>query len=274
MTTCRLAFVSDLHIDHSQAWTYSDYLRACQDLIAREAIDYFIIGGDISNDWQVTLRFVEDLQAQSSAGVYFIPGNHDYWQRQAPQKDSWAIHRIFQAHPQCLMGKPLQVSDNWRIIGHPAWYNHAVHDPRFSPQQLERGRFKLATWQDKKFTDWGMTDRELSQLFSQEILSDFQETPSANYILVTHILTISDFTVAMPHPAFDFFNAFLATDDLYSLYQDFHIPYSIMGHVHIRYQLSKAGTHFIANSLGYPKEWRTNQLDQELESACFILDLD
>lgn len=273
MTSCRLAFVSDLHIDHSPTWSSRDYLEACQALISQEHIDYFIIGGDISNNWQTSLAFVEELDSSSPAAIYFIPGNHDYWQRQAPRTDTWAIHQVFRQHPQCLMGKALQPLANWRIVGHPAWYNHAVHDERFSPEQIERGRFKLATWQDKKFIDWDMTDREVSQAFSQEIWTDFQQTPSPNYIFVSHILTIPEFTVPMPHPAFDFFNAFLATDDLNSLYQNFPIRYSIMGHVHIRYQFYKNGTHFIANSLGYPKEWRTDQLDQELRSACFILDL-
>lgn len=170
------------------------------------------------------------------------------------------------------MREPLIINEQLAIVGHIGWYNHAYYNrEKFSPEQIESGRYKIATWQDKKRLDWQMTDEEVSRIFAAEIKEQLNQVISREVILVTHVVTTKDFIIPMPHRAFDFFNAFIATDDLEPWVSEFPISHHIMGHVHIRHQFQKNDQQWITNSLGYEKEWRTKHLRQQLADSLYII---
>ncbi len=270
----KIGFISDLHIDYLKNYTPNDLIEQLVYLAKQKAIDYLIIGGDISNAFEKTLSFIEQLhKALHPIKLYFIPGNHDYWQDYKETKETWKIHQLYQNHPLSLLNKPLLIEDQLAIIGHMGWYNHAYYNrEKFSPSQIEAGRYKIATWQDKKRLDWQMTDEEVSQIFAEEIKDHLNQVTNRQVILVTHVVTTEKFIIPMPHRAFDFFNAYIATDDLEPWINHYPISHHIMGHVHIRHKLQQDKQFWITNSLGYEKEWRTSLLSQELAQSMYIYD--
>lgn len=269
----RIGFISDLHIDMNKAYNIKHFIDAFHRLMDDEFIEAVVIGGDIANHYSLTITFVEKLKQQTNRPIMFIPGNHDYWQIKTNQKETHKIHELFQQHPQSLINSPWQLNARTGIVGHSAWYNHAFHGPQFNEEQLERGQYKLATWQDKKHLDWQESDKVMSKAFAKQVEHDIISSNFKEIILVTHMVTIKDFSVPMPNRAFDFFNAFIATDDFDAIYNKYPISTSIMGHVHFRHKKKLSGIDFIVNSLGYYKEWRQNDIYNEVKAAMYIMEV-
>lgn len=271
----RIGFISDLHVDN---FTYEvqDYLDTMSEIIKKNTIETLVIGGDITNSYKTTTDFVEKLQSQTNIQVYFIPGNHDLWDRASDKADinTMNIYKQYKEHPQCLIESPIMLNDRIGLIGHTAWYNYVKYNKeKFSLDKIKKGRYKGVTWQDKKYIQWPKEDPEMSKYFAEVIENDIQKLQAESYILVTHMITIPEFTMPLPHRVFDFFNAYIATDDLLSLYENYPIEKSIMGHVHFRGEVERKGTLYITNSLGYVKEWRSKDMRKEIQNALYICDV-
>lgn len=266
----QIGFISDLHIDSSHEYQPADFLSALAQLMTDHCLDQLVIGGDITNHYSTTIQFVERLQNQTGIPVYFIPGNHDYWEMGERIPDSEKVHQIFIEHPQSLMNKPIILNDEIGLVGNPGWYNHAYHDKRFSKEELEIGKYRMATWQDKVYTKWQQSDADLSKTFIFDTEQDILRVDRPNIILVTHVITIPEFTIPLPNKVFDFFNAYIATDDFDEIYQKYNVTHSIMGHVHYRGEINRDGTRFVTNSLGYQKQWWTNELYRELTDSLWV----
>lgn len=270
----KIGFISDLHVDRNVEKSSQDYLNMLKRIILENKLEMLVIGGDISNYYSTTIKFVEDLQNQAEIPVYFIPGNHDFWEEKDATKDTRGIYEIYKEHPQSLIESPLQLNEKYTLVGHPGWYNHAVYNKeQFSPEEVEKGKFRWAYWQDKLRLDWKMTDQEVSRYFSNVIKKDLEQVTTENIILQTHVVTIPEFTMPMPHRTFDFFNAFIATDDLKNVHNEYPISHQIMGHVHFREKVKRENTEFISNSLGYRREWWSKDFYREMGKSLYILDL-
>lgn len=273
----KIGFISDLHIDRSKNYQPKDYLQALANIIERQEISKLFVGGDISNHYGITIDFVEQLQNAISGEVYFIPGNHDFWEPKNEKKHTLDIYDIFKQHPQSVQNKAIMLNDDIALVGHTGWYNHAYHAPGFTQTQLDRGQHKLVTWQDKHRLDWQASDQEVSTFFAKEAQATFDDInltqKPKQFLLMTHVITTPEFTILMPHRIFDFFNAYIATDDFLPFYQEYPISHSIMGHVHIRHKIEKDQTSYICNCLAYEREWRNNDLNHELEHALYTLDI-
>lgn len=271
----KIGFISDLHVDN-QHYQISDYLKELAYQIRQQELELFIIGGDISNHYQLTLRFVEELQDLAACPVYFIPGNHDFWERkQTYQKiDSLKIYEHFRQHPQSLLEAPIQLNGDYGLVGHTAWYNYAYYNQeRFNLKEIASGKYKGVTWQDKKFINWQQKDQEISKYFADLVAQDMRKLMSKKIILVTHIVTIPQFTMPIPHRIFDFYNAYIATNDFNEIYRNYPISHSLMGHVHFRHRHQEEATQYHANSLGYVKEWRSKDMRKEIVASLVIIEI-
>ena len=270
----KVGFISDLHIDRNFELPPEAYLNMLIRIIAERDLGMLVIGGDISNHFTTTLAFVEELEKRAEIPVYFIPGNHDFWEEKDATKDTKGIYQLYKDHPQSLIETPLRLNDEYTLVGHPGWYNHAIYDfDKFTPEEIERGKFRWTYWQDKLRMDWEMTDQDVSKHFSNIIENDLEKVTTDNIILQTHVVTIPEYTMPMPHRVFDFFNAYMATSDLKTVHKNYPISHQFMGHVHFRENIIKENTKFITNSLGYRREWWSKDLYQEVNNSLYILDL-
>lgn len=274
MVFIKIAFISDLHIDKNRRSEPDEYLDLTAKLIKNNKIDLFIIGGDISDSYSMTFDFVEQLQHKTRIPVYFVPGNHDYWQKGIEEKDTWGVHKRYIEHSQSLVNSPLDINRQVGVVGNCAWYNHAYYNKdRFSPEEIERGRYKGAVWRDRTYLDWKMSDQEVSKIFAEQIQKDIELINKNQIILVTHIVTVPELVVPMPHKAFDYFNAFIGTDDLDEIIRAYPVTHNFMGHVHYRHEIEKDNVKYILNCLGYGREWPDKDIYGQLESAMYILEI-
>lgn len=269
----RVSFISDLHVDLNPKASINAYHYELLMLMEEEETELLVIGGDITNHYQKTIEFVEELQKRAGVPVYFIPGNHDFWEESA-NKNTWSIYKIYQEHPQSLVESPLQLTKDYTLIGHPAWYNHAIYDKKsYQAKEIEKGKYRWAYWQDKLNLDWQATDQEISRYFAELIQKDLDSVRTDKIILQTHVVTIPEFTMPMPHRIFDFFNAYIATDDLKDIQKNYPISHHFMGHIHFRAKLKKDKSQFITNSLGYRREWRSKSLKAELKDSIVTIEI-
>lgn len=270
----KIGFIADLHIDRNFELQPKDYTYELLKLIDEKEIVLLVIGGDIANHYSLTLTFVEDLQKQAGIPVYFIPGNHDFWEEKKDRKTTLKIYDMYANHPQSLLESPKQLTDAYTLVGHTAWYNHAVYDKEaFSQNEIEKGKYRWTYWQDKLRMDWQASDGEVSTYFTKKIQEDLKKVTTDKIILQTHVVTIPEFTMPMPHRVFDFFNAYIATNDLKDIHKEHPITHNFMGHVHFRGKVEREGTKFITNSLGYRKEWRSRDIKKELRKSLVILEI-
>ncbi|MDO4680504.1 MAG: metallophosphoesterase [Aerococcus sp.] len=264
----RLGAIADLHIDLNRHYTPKDYLTALTQQIQHAHYDHFVIAGDISNQQTVTLAFIRELEQQSVCPIYYVPGNHDLWEEaHATPKHTWAIFERYLEDPHCLIHHPAIISDHYALVGHMGWYNYAYASSQFTPERLATGRYKLALWQDKRHLDFGESDPAISKQFADELRMDLESVASSQIILVTHIPSHPAMVPPLPDRRFDFYNAYLATSDLYPLYQTYDIHASIMGHLHHRMKKYVDNTTLYCSSLGYYQQWATHSLRQEIATA-------
>lgn len=268
----KLGVISDLHIDRNQNEydTVADFEHMLANEVMTNHLDLLLIAGDISNDHLLTIQFVEQLKALTKKPILFVPGNHDYW----GTSNTSSVLDIFKQHQDCLIEKPYELNDQWAIVGHSGWYDYTFANPRFSKEELTVKNYNERTWQDHIYTNWQLDDPSLSKLFANQVEQDIHKTKGKNIICMTHIVTNQAFSVPMPHPVFDYFNAFIGTSDFMSMYQRLPIKYAIMGHVHYRKSIVEDGITYICACLGNRKEWKTDHLQREIQDALQIISIE
>ncbi|NGP46662.1 phosphohydrolase [Bacillaceae bacterium SIJ1] len=271
----RLGVISDLHIDTNsdETWSSEDFKTILARELSEQKVELLLIAGDVSNHHKLSHAFVKSLKEISGIDILFIPGNHDYWDQENEHKATWEIYNDFKAQEESLLEKPYHINDEWVIVGHSGWYDYTYADSRFSTEHLQERTYNGRTWKDKLYTDWQMSDRELSKLFADKVQNDLEQVKDKKVILMTHMVTYQKFSVQMPHPVFDYFNAFIGTSHYIPFFQNYPVKYNIMGHVHHRESEEKDGIIHICSCLGNRKEWGSDDLHREIEDTLSIIDL-
>lgn len=274
VNTMKIGVISDLHIDrynNSKEYIhlFEDHLS---DITVSKQLDLLLIAGDISNEFDMTVSFIRTIKKRTGIEVYFIPGNHDLWQKPL-ETSTHNILKAYEALPECLIKSPLVINRDWAIVGHPAWYDYTYSSGEYSQERLERRSFKGGTWQDKLHVDWGVPDPDISRKFSDVVEADLESVSDKNIIMMTHIVTHRRFSVPLPHRLFGYFNAFIGTSDFDELYHNYNIKYSIMGHIHFRHHFDEHDTTFLCPCLGYKREWRTADMGKEMAQALYTFHL-
>ncbi|MBG9980119.1 metallophosphoesterase [Facklamia sp. DSM 111018] len=251
----RIAFIADIHYDLQTTYTKFDLFEKIKNVCQANNADLLVVAGDISNDYLLTIHFMEKLQDFLGFPTYFVPGNHDFWSN---KQDAWDLLKLYQEHPQSLMREPILLQEDWLLIGTCAWYNHYANKGRHSKAFLDKGYYQGYHWMDKQKIYWGKDDSSMSQYFCEQVEEQLGIFRTDHIILVTHMVTIPELQIPSD-PKFqediDYFNAFISTNDFDKIYRDFPIKYSCMGHVHSRQSCYRDQIQFHTCCLGTEREW-------------------
>lgn len=110
----RIGLISDLHVDINEAFPI---LELTAETAGMQSVDALVIAGDISETQDQTIKAVERLQSLCPFPVYYVPGNHDMWNKNCPERRTEEIDRIYREDPHCLSGKHIileKMAGNWR----------------------------------------------------------------------------------------------------------------------------------------------------------------
>ncbi len=261
----KIGILSDIHIDLEHPRP-DKVLEGIVTAIKKIGIAVMIIAGDVANDYKLTLRALGDIEKASGVRCLFVPGNHDIWNVNHPDKTSWDIYDALKTFDGNLANGPAELEDGWVVIGDLGWYDYTFGSRQYSVAEFDRMKIKDRLWQDKIKADWGKSTIEMHRYFYKKLENQLDACKSNNIILVTHVLPILDFTVQPPNSMWQYLNAFLGSRQYGELALNYPVKYSISGHVHYRKQTTYENTTFICNCLNYASQWINND-DPVLEVA-------
>ncbi len=268
----KIAVLSDIHFDINYSET--DSLEKALILkLKRDQPDYFIIAGDLSNDYNKTLYHLEKIQNDSGITTVFVPGNHDLWNIENTEKSTAFIYERLRDFEGNICGTPLQLNEDWVIIGDTFWYDYSFADKQFTYEELKSGKYAERNWKDKEYIAWGMDDVSVTNHFKKKVENQILKHKNKHIILVSHMLTHHEFTVK-DRELWKYFNGYLGSTAYTKLIQAHdNIRFAIMGHVHYRKQIEEQGVVYLCNCLNYRKEWQYERATDELELAMKVIEI-
>lgn len=269
----KIGVISDLHVDLNEQPGDLLIEEILLQVVRSSGLDYLIIAGDISNDVSRSIAVLNMLQAESGIPVLFVPGNHDYWSKDNGVTDTWEIYRQFQSFEGCLNEKPFELGNDWVVIGNSGWYDYTMGEPKYSFEDFEKMHAMDRTWQDSIYVKWGMGNREIHRYFYQHLENELEKYRNKKIIMVTHMLTHPHFKAPIDHPQWQYFNAFLGSNEYATLYHKYQVRYGIMGHVHYRKRYTEQETEMICACLGYRKEWSGTEAIKEIQNCLQIISI-
>lgn len=144
----KIGILSDIHVDLEG----SDPQRLLQGIVAaikEHNVAIMIIAGDVANDFEVTLRFLHQLEAAAGVRCLFVPGNHDIWNEKHPDKTAWQTYHGLAKFTGNLVRGPVELTDQWVAIGDLGWYDYSFGSPDYTIAEYDRMEINGRLWQDK-----------------------------------------------------------------------------------------------------------------------------
>jgi len=266
----KIGVISDIHIDVNKDY---QVLETLAEAIRQKELHCLVIAGDVSNNADMTIDFIQKLSAGSERPVYFIPGNHDIWEQYAQQRDAGSLYEKFRRHPLCLLDTPVLLEKDWVLIGETGWYDYSFGDPQFTQGDFEKKSVNGKEWLTSTYVDWHQNDKDVHLEMLARLEAQLQHFKDKKIIAVTHMITDQYFTVPQSRENWDYFNAFLGSADYGTLFEKYGVRYSLMGHVHFRKRLAQNGVSYICSCLNYHSEWQSKSLEAEINDALTVLEL-
>ncbi|MFP4484516.1 MAG: metallophosphoesterase [Spirochaetaceae bacterium] len=261
----RIGILSDLHVDRNRGRT-NEVVDALTNTLRHNRPDAFICAGDISNDYTESLSVLEELRGATGVPTFFVPGNHDVWNKRHEHLDAWQIHNELRRFTGTLSGRVVELDGEWVLVGETGWYDFSLGSGAYAEEEFERMEIEGRVWQDRLFAQWGMPTREVHRLFLERLRARLERARKragrtrhgSKIIMVTHAVPVTDFAVPFRPELWSYLNAFLGSREYGDLAMEFGVSVSICGHVHFRREARHRPTRFICNCLGYRHEWRGN----------------
>ncbi|MDO5522099.1 MAG: metallophosphoesterase [bacterium] len=269
----KVAIISDVHIDINKNHKVTE---AVIDRCKKEGAELLLIAGDISEEAEATIAAVKSLKEALQIPVYYVPGNHDMWNKHDPSKTTEDIYKRYQEDENCLTSGAKQITEDTTLIGDIAWFDYSFGNGRYSTKEFDQMTHMERTWQDKKYNDWSKDNQAKSEEFISKLEEQLKACTTKNKIVMTHMVPIEEFTVQGANELWYYFNAFIGTKKLHELYQKYGVQYGICGHIHYRKMLKKGDTTYICPCLNYDTEWLSKEKDivKEVEEAMVFLEIE
>nr|WP_318767610.1 metallophosphoesterase [Lactiplantibacillus carotarum] len=272
----RLALSSDNHFDVNRVDAPA-MMRAQATYLEQHGVQWYLIAGDLFNDFQRSQQFVVDLQALlgPQTQVRWIAGNHDMVHGVSfdeLEKGDFAgyLHNDYVDIP----------GTDWRIIGNNGWYDYqfAAATPNTTTADFEQ--WKHAFWIDRAIeqplTDIERTDLVLNQVKAQLSLA---QAENKRMVFMTHFVPRADYVrISDDNRFWNMANAVMGTPRLGKLLEDFDVEHVLFGHMHIHPQPQTFGaTTYYDQAVGYGlkriNEWQATTFMGEWYQETRFLDL-
>ncbi|MCI2154452.1 MAG: metallophosphoesterase [Solobacterium sp.] len=270
----KIGLIADIHVDENHAYPV---LEAIEDLIRKKNIEMLLIAGDISEDYRRSISTAAKLRKQSGVPVYYVPGNHDLWNKHYPGLDSEKISRIFAEDPFCLSGRCIESkADKGSIIGETGWYDYSLADRKYTRTELDRMSLLGRTWHDHLFNCWTHDNPGKNQEMLDRMKSSLERCQGSEIIAVTHMIPREEFAVPQEREGWGYFNAFLGSSSYGKLYMKYPVRHAVFGHVHFRKTLNADQIVWHCPCLGYFSEWERfapgKPLEDQVAMALQVID--
>ncbi|MFS0577475.1 metallophosphoesterase [Sporosarcina sp. 179-K 3D1 HS] len=266
----KIAILSDIHEGLNRKKTQTDILDVIIRWIGIHSPEVFIISGDMTAKPEKALAHLNRLQNECPQTKFlFVHGNHDIY-----AGDSIHAYQTLLQFPGNLGNGPVQLTDDWVIIGDGGWYDYSFGMPEYTDEQFTIGTFKGFTWPDKQFANWQGTDIEVTNGYVQKLTHWLEENREKKIIMVTHTVPFERYIQCKNEPEWDFFNAMMGSQQFGELAVKYGVKKYIFGHIHTRYHEVYKGIEMICNPLCYfPEEWNSHSPEAEVFSTIKVIEI-
>jgi len=267
----KIAIISDLHIDINKN---HKVVEALIDRCRKKEADLLLVAGDISEKVKLTIETVQKLKEELQIPVYYVPGNHDLWNKYDTGRKTDDMYRMFCEDENCLASGSKVIGEDITLIGDIGWYDYSFGYGRYTKEEFDRMSHAGRTWQDFNFNDWSKDNEGKSEEMLRKLEQQLKDCKTKHKIVMTHMVPIPEFTVQQANEMWYYFNAFIGTEKLHELYQKYGVQYGICGHIHCRKRMKKDGITYICPCLNYDTEWGGEEKDvaKEMEEALVLLE--
>jgi len=272
----RVAFSSDNHFDVNRV-DARVMLQQQAAYLLQQQVQWYLIAGDLFNDFQRSQQYVVDLQAQlgSQVHVLWIAGNHDMVSGvnfDELEQGTFAgyLHNRYVDIPET----------DWRIIGHNGWYDYqyAANLPGMTARDF--AQWKYAYWIDRSIKQ-PMSDPERAQLMLNQVTAQLAAAKAAHkqVVFMTHFVPRAEFVpLGQGHHFWEMARALMGTPRLGTLLESYQVAHVLFGHLHLHPAPQDFnGTMYYDQAVGYGRkrlnEWRTTSFMDEWKLETFLLDL-
>ncbi|MDA3862431.1 MAG: metallophosphoesterase [Deltaproteobacteria bacterium] len=249
MTLNRVAFISDLHLDHNIG-----LLPQLEKVLKKRKPEVFIIAGDLFSGFTRTSAVLKRLK-QIVPRVLFLPGNHDLWI--AETTGNLSSHELYQktlnkitriSGSEYLGLKPVYLKNKTAVVGVTGWYDNYPLPPVSSPDQ------HLCKWPGFE-TPYQVRNWQNELLHQQ--LEEAQKIAS-KIIVVTHMIPFMNLMKEyIPEQLFPYMGSQILGDTILKYPK---VVYAISGHLHGRFLFSvpPGALPWEISPFGYPGELGKN----------------
>ncbi|MGB8956991.1 MAG: metallophosphoesterase [Tumebacillaceae bacterium] len=271
----KLLSFSDLHVDNTNQILGGNITREIAAYIREVNPNRVIVAGDMAGGAERCIRYIEEIEQQSGVPLSYVPGNHSIWTLNK-QSDSWEEYHRLRDHHSSLIDRPLQLNDEWVLIGDMGWYDYTLGDPTMTRQQIVSK--KEMVWKDSVLARWGMEDEELTDLMVDKFHRQLEAHRDKNVIFVNHFIPYQYYApISMHNRIWNTIRPFMGSSKIGTLLDSHEqVKYVIFGHVHWRYGPSEFhGKKVICQPLGYVSEWRSANKDvvTEIRNSATLIEI-
>lgn len=245
--------------------------------LEQNGVQWYLIAGDLFNDFQRSQQFVVDLQALLGphTQVRWIAGNHDM------------VHGVTFDELEkggfagCLHNQYVDIPNtDWRIIGNNGWYDYQFAAGIPGTTSADFLHWKNAFWIDRAIeqplSDLERTDLVLNQVKAQLSLARAERK---RVVFMTHFVPRADYIrISDDNRFWNRANALMGTPRLGRLLEKFDVAHVLFGHLHIHPAPKTFGaTTYYDQAVGYGlkriNEWRADSFMAEWYQETRLLDL-
>lgn len=261
----RVLALSDIHVDYEQN---RDWLARISNVDHLQ--DVLLLAGDVTDKLDLLERTLENLR-RKFAQLFFVPGNHELWDRERKFGDAIAkFERILERCAALDVHTEPRVIDGVRIVPLFSWY--ARPEDGLDSLFLEKASedMSLTAWADDYFVRWPQfaTGGSAAAHFLARNETRLQRNDDLPTVSFSHFLPRRDLMMRAtaeieregpgipdPNPHFNF-SRVAGTQGLDRQIRRLRPAVHVYGHQHRNRWREVDGILYVSHCLGYPTEGR------------------
>ncbi|WP_283677998.1 metallophosphoesterase [Lentilactobacillus sp. Marseille-Q4993] len=255
---------SDNHFDLNNIDPAS-VIKAQVEYLNEIRADYYLIAGDLFNDFQKSLTYVANLQSElTNTKVLFIAGNHDMVNGvtyDELENGRW---------PGYLNNRYIDVpNSDIRIIGLNGWYDYSF------AVNVDKSEHQFYTWKETYWIDrlisQPMSDIERERIVLTQLESQLEaaKADSRQVVLMTHFVPNQAFIrYSKDFRFWNMANAVMGSLKFEKILDKYQVKAVVFGHIHEHLNPRRVNdTVYYNSAVGYNrkrhKEWQTDNFLSE-----------
>lgn len=225
----KIAMSSDNHFDINRVNSEEMLVQQAKYLVAKQ-VDYYLIAGDLFNDFRQSKNYVEQLAKvlKGKTKVRFIAGNHDmlrgisYNELESLKQPNYLHNRIEDV-----------AGTQWRLIGNNGWYDYSLSNQNATVAEF--AHWKNAYWIDQTIVQ-PSGDIERMQTVLQQVEARLKQAQEDHkkVLFMTHFVPKREFIIDVPDKRmWNMSNGMLGSVKMGELLENYNVAHVLFGHLHI-----------------------------------------